>query len=213
MIVVTYTKITRRLGQQKFSEYLMQLPESQRNKVQQFKRWEDAHASLLGKLLLIECLATFNIADLDLHQLQLSTYNKPYFNANLDFNISHSGCYVVCVMSDHCRIGIDIEEIHLLPVQDFKNQFGEHEWNRICMADNRIKEFYKYWTGKEAVIKADGRGLSLPLKEVLLEADVAYTDNGKWLVEEVFLCEDVVCHLASDQKNKTGIVKKEVFFV
>lgn len=212
MIVVAYTKIIRRFDQQKFTEYLLQLPESQRKKVQKFKRWEDAHASLLGKLLLLECLSTFNITDLDLHQLQLTTYNRPYFNTNLDFNISHSGCYVVCAMSDHCRIGIDIEEIHALQIEDFKNQFSEYEWSRIDMADNRMKEFYKCWTGKEAIIKADGRGLNLPLQNILWQGNEAYADNSKWLVEEILVSEEVVCHLASGQNAPTGILKKEMFF-
>jgi len=49
------------------------------------------------------------------------------------------------------------------------NEFlTEHEWYNlsILQTDERLRAFYNAWTRKEAILKATGKGLYSPLKEL-----------------------------------------------
>jgi len=92
----------------------------------------------------------------------------------VQFNVSHSGdCVLIGVTAgDEC--GVDIERSRSrLSEQAIAERFfcpREGEWLR------RNKEgFLRLWTTKEAIIKAVGRGLSIPLSDV----DVTDVVEGK----------------------------------
>ncbi|MBX2816784.1 MAG: 4'-phosphopantetheinyl transferase superfamily protein [Saprospiraceae bacterium] len=96
-----------------------------------------------------------------------STYGKPHFpNAALQFNISHSGGCLVVAFTRGKLIGIDIEEIR--PGLEFerlaKRFFSEREQVALKQSQDAASQFYQIWTRKEAFIKADGRGVNLPLE-------------------------------------------------
>lgn len=78
------------------------------------------------------------------------------------FSISHSGKYVVCVVSE-VEIGVDIEETSPIRPAVLRRCFNEEEQEWI--GDNP-KRFTQLWTMKEAYIKMTGTGLSVPAKEV-----------------------------------------------
>ena len=81
--------------------------------LRKYRRWQDAHAYLYGKLLLKEAISQLGF-DHSLEFMQKTKYGKPYFkNNDFGFNISHSGEYIVCVIStdEKQNLGIDIEEI------------------------------------------------------------------------------------------------------
>lgn len=115
---------------------------------------------------------------------------KPYFPAFPDFhyNISHSGDYVVCAVSDH-PVGIDLQKINdnaerCLKIA--KRFFSEEEQNalRELLPDSENTEnpvgssdfcdrsaslpfctyFTRCWTAREAYIKLTGRGLAEPFE-------------------------------------------------
>lgn len=86
---------------------------------------------------------------------------KPYIKNNpIFFNISHSGKYIVCVVSDK-EIGVDIQEIV------YKNKVVD----RICTVNERKQAitpeiFTKMWVKKESYVKKIGIGLSYGLQNV-----------------------------------------------
>ncbi len=82
--------------------------------------------------------------------------------ALLDFNISHSGNRVVCILSTQGRVGIDLEETGDIAIDDFQSQFTTAEWAAITGSSMPLQTFYHYWTAKESLIKADGKGLQIP---------------------------------------------------
>lgn len=66
---------------------------------------------IIGELLIRYILCNFYDMNINQIIIQRTNKGKPYlYNCPLEFNISHSGIYVVCVC-ERFPIGIDIEEI------------------------------------------------------------------------------------------------------
>lgn len=204
MTTVYYTYFHDRISERSFENILSILPISIKEKVKKFRRWQDAHASLLGKLLLMEGFKRFGIST-SLEDLRFTAYGKPCLrNVSVGFNISHSGNYVVCVLSEETdTIGIDIEEVKDIKIDDFQNIWTPSEWGEISQGE--IKKFYQYWTKKEAVIKADGRGLSIPLKNIDVSKKQVLFNEAIYYTEHLDINKRYMVHLAS--KCKFSVVK------
>ncbi len=93
----------------------------------------------------------------------------------LRFNVSHSGDYSLLAFAKNREIGVDLERKKI--GIDFDNladsQFSEDESTGIQKAVPAQKEalFYRCWTRKEALVKATGKGLSIPLKTFTVPLD------------------------------------------
>lgn len=199
MTQLFYARISDPLPQPLLNAYLAQLPHSLTGPILRYKRWEDRQASLYGKLLLHNGLVALGYDRKVLTLLQYSAHKRPYLNAEIDFNISHSGEYVVCVISDSYRVGVDIERVQAIDFDDFLTVWTADEWAHIRASEPTYACFYKFWTQKEAVIKADGKGFSIPLQTIKLLPDVALLNSDVWHLSEVKLAQDYVMHLATDQ--------------
>lgn len=95
-------------------------------------------------------------------------FQKPHIfqadrKTDIEFNLSHSGAYAVCLLSEK-PAGVDIEQKKELPEYDriAKRFFTEKEAAQIDSSDR----FLQYWTLKESYVKAIGKGLRFPLNEV-----------------------------------------------
>lgn len=118
--------------------------------------------------------------------------------SGFNFNISHSGDLVVCAASRSCNVGIDVEQMRSISPNDFKEHITDNEWNTIISHSDPQQAFYKYWTEKESVIKADGKGLSIPLKSFEILNGKAIIENRQWYVREIALQKGHYCSLATD---------------
>src|ERR1700749_3492577 len=88
------------------------VPDDEKHKIESLYRLKDRQASLLGKLLLYKLLEKMEGREKDLSRLIYTTNGKPLLErTGVSFNISHSGDYVVCAMTDQQQIGVDIEKI------------------------------------------------------------------------------------------------------
>ena len=98
----------------------------------------------------------------------INDYGKPTIKVHqLEFNLSHSGGYaLIAVTRDH-KVGIDVELIRSdMEVESIANRFFSPTETAELMAlpsEQRKLAFFNCWTRKEAFIKAQGLGLSLPL--------------------------------------------------
>ena len=200
MTHIVYSYILQKNHNRLLQEFLENFPSDFQEKILKYKNWEDAQLSLLGRLLLKYGLRKINKAYLD-KELHYSKYNKPYLlNSEVRFNISHSGDIVVCAITDSNDIGIDIEKIYEINVNDFKSQLTAAEWKQLKSSDNTKNTFFKYWTKKEAVIKANGMGLSLPLNSFDIVNNHTSLNEENFFIKEIELDLDYKCHLAF--KNK-----------
>lgn len=159
----------------------------------------DACLFLLGKVLLLKGIRKLGYFNIGLHDIRFNEFNKPYFNNNLSFNISHSGMYVVCALSQSCKLGIDLEEVRSIDVDTFSNCFSASEWLYLKNADDPLLVFYKLWTRKEAVIKADGRGLQIPLSCFEVISHHVSINSCNWFINELAIAEGYIAHIATDR--------------
>lgn len=118
------------------------------------------------------------------------------------WSITHKTEYVGGVIAPS-PIGIDIEKICSRTKSLFKKTATETEW---ALADMTFKTFFRYWTGKEAVLKAAGIGLkALSQCRVIQVPDVKHLDieyDAKTYSIEHHYFDD---HIASIVKNKFQI--------
>jgi 4'-phosphopantetheinyl transferase len=184
-----------------FRSLLTFLPADLAGKVQRYRRWQDAQASLFGKLLLAVALKEYGCSS-PLSALQYSAYGRPYLSDGPDFNISHSGHRVVCIIAQHGKVGIDLEEIRPLDFQDFKVQFSPEEWDAINHDPKPLRAFYHYWTAKECLSKVDGRGLNLPLAGIRImpgETRTIQAGQGNWYLRPLDFFDNYACHIAAGE--------------
>ncbi len=104
----------------------------------------------------------------------LGKHGKPYLPEYSDyhFNLSHSGDRLAIAVAQHCPVGIDVEQWK--QKADFqalvKRCFAEEEqvyWQSLS-DEHKKSEFYRFWTRKEAFVKATGRGIGLGLDQCVI---------------------------------------------
>ena len=150
--------------------------------LKQFKR-KDAENILIGDILVKYAIKkTFGIKIKD---MIFSTDNngKPYLCnfKNIHFNLSHSGNYVVCIVSDK-QVGIDIQKIINPEDLLMRRVCSEEEYQKIIESEDINNEFTKLWTQKEAVLKKSGIGINGDLKNCLKNTNVkSFKLDNYWL--------------------------------
>ena len=206
-IRVYSTEYITPLPPQMLDPLLTTLPPDLSVKAQRFRRWQDAYGSIFGRLLLTMAIKE-QCRAFHFHQLQYTQFGKPWLPDGPHFNISHSAHRVVCAISDE-RIGIDLEEIKQLQIDDFKDQFSSEEWQAITTTPNPLMAFYQGWTAKESLIKADGAGLHIPLSSVNILSDRPIRLNlHTWHLHPLTRWPGYACHLASETPADKVIIKE-----
>lgn len=110
-------------------------------------------------------------------QLRFSrhAHGKPYLPdfPGFAFNLSHTSDRMAVVMSRGCRVGIDIEackpRTNLAALADKCLGAEEKKYWQALPAAEQLHSFYRFWTLKEAFVKAVGQGLSLGLQRCIID--------------------------------------------
>jgi 4'-phosphopantetheinyl transferase len=101
-----------------------------------------------------------------------SDKEKPSLNpsaSRVEFNVSHSGGIALLAFTRERSLGVDVEQLR----ENFDHEaiarrfFSEQERRQLAelTPSERFHGFFRCWTRKEAYIKAQGTGLSLPLDQ------------------------------------------------
>jgi len=185
---------------QTFEVLLATLPPPMQAAILRYKRAEDREKGLLGKLLLARGLSMLGYQPTHLlPQMYRNAFDRPALPLAIDFNISHSGDQIICVFHTAGRIGADIEYLRPVNLHHFRNIMRDDEWFGIMEAAKPLYAFYRFWTRKEAAIKAHGHGLNLPLKEIFLFDDHVLMENRDWYLYEMPVPNQYLCHIVSDK--------------
>lgn len=94
----------------------------------------------------------------------IKEHGKPMLPKELGlyFNLSHSGDYVLCTVSDK-ETGADIQRHERYHDRLAERFFHPEELAYLKEAEDRKQRFYDLWCLKESCIKCTGRGLSTGL--------------------------------------------------
>ncbi len=211
MVTILYSRLKDNLPVEQYEAYLLQLPPAMRDQNRKYLRWQDRLLNLFGKLLLLEVFRVWKLAPDSINQLLHNEYGRPYLAGAGDFNISHSGEYVVCAFSQQQQLGIDIEKVAPVAFADFENVMSPVEWQRIRAATDPLAAFFRYWAIKESVIKADSRGLSIPLQSILIDEQVAACTGKLWYLLELEIDPGYAACLAVDQPVEKPVYRQVSF--
>ena len=208
MVKILFTRLCDPLPEDLWVELFRSLPPLLRQDVSRYLRWQDRQSRLLGKLLLRQCLARYGHGDDCLEHLSAERFGKPVVSGALDFSISHSHEYTVCAVTDQGKIGIDIEKIRNIDLEDFVICMTPDEREKIAASDDKDRAFFRFWTRKECVLKADGRGLLIPMQEASMQGEEAILQEIRWFVCEVEIDPACVCHLATSFRSDQVVLKE-----
>jgi 4'-phosphopantetheinyl transferase len=197
MVYVYYCK-NNLLSEDVYRSWLRLMPPGFVQKLNKLVHRHDAQASLLGRILLLYALKQLGYGYLTLGDIRFNIYQRPYFdNTDIDFNISHSGDYVLCAVGRKNRVGIDIEEVRPIILEDFVSILSAEDLQEICRHPNgKLECFYNIWTRKEALVKAEGSGLNFPVQEICIIDGKAMLSGSVWYLYELPLLDGYKVHLA-----------------
>ncbi len=121
------------------------------------------------------------------------------------WSITHKPEYVAGVVATSA-IGIDIEKIRNCSPGLFSKAASNQEWDLAKDTKNSWKTFFRFWTSKEAVLKATGIGikdlLKCQVRQILDDYHLLIQyENKDWLIEHFFYDQ----HIASIVKNNFDI--------
>jgi len=117
------------------------------------------------------------------------------------WSITHKTQYVGGVVAP-TPIGLDIERIRDFSRGLFRKTAVEQEWALANTEEKSLLTFFRFWTSKEAVLKATGIGikdlLKCKVRQILDERHlIIYYEGKDWLIEHFFYDR----HIASIVQN------------
>lgn len=151
------------------------LPLDEQAQARRYVRAEDQGRYILGRTLIRRICAEWTGGEPAGIALRRTATGRPYLVGDgatpmLNFNIAHSGDCVLIVWSAQCAVGVDVEEIARSTGVSWKalaQTAFSHDERLIMEAAAGPAEaytFYRIWVRKEAVLKAEGLGLSGDLR-------------------------------------------------
>ena len=148
-------------------------------------------------------------------RIRKAEQGKPYLAdyPELAFNLSHTADRLMIAEAWNCQLGLDIEigkqRMNLSGLVE--KCFAEEEalyWTQLPETQKN-SAFYRFWTRKEAFVKATGHGISLGLNQCVINPEnpaelLRVPDNcghsSVWHVQDIDLGEGIFSALVADKK-------------
>jgi len=169
---------------------LNEISASRREKALKYKHEQGQRECVLAYLLLKRALKEVYGIDENPEIIELEG-GKPVLkhHPEIHFNLSHCKEAVACVVSNE-PVGVDVERVRNYDKKLARYVLNDEEFEEVEKSDDKAKEFIKYWTKKEAVLKLTGEGIRSDLKTILDR------ENATFKVTEG---ERFVCTVATKQ--------------
>jgi 4'-phosphopantetheinyl transferase len=179
-----------------------------------FKSRSAAAQFLQGRGLMRDMLASYLGTAPDQIEISCQEHVKPVGNCSAadlavpQFNLSHSGDWIVLGAHRDRHLGIDIEcagrhEIDTLSTM--ADLFSQNERAHLASCldySTKAGLFFRLWRCKEAIMKATGRGFDLaPASFEVLTQEGAFktsvqAEGQDWHLRQVTLCPSLDCSVA-----------------
>ena len=104
-------------------------------------------------------------------EISYDGFGRPYVkNSNLNISLSYANDFFVIATSVNKLVGIDIEKIR--DIDNLEQQalifMNDDEISFWKKSNDKISLFYHFWTAKEAILKALGKGFLLEPKKLTI---------------------------------------------
>jgi 4'-phosphopantetheinyl transferase len=189
------------LDQPLTEDQLQRMPYHIASEIRQYRKNDDQVRLMAGKLLLLAGIKHCQRPTSLLMQYTQDEMGKPYIEDFFSFNITHSGNVVACaVLMGEGLIGIDCERKRNIDVPLFTKQFSPAEMTWILSSSDPQEQFFEAWTMKESVMKADGRGMRIPLHSIRIYPGPVTIDDRDcvWNVYPIDMDKNHPAHLCSN---------------
>ncbi len=202
MIVILKHNFEKKWSEEKLSKKMDSLPKVIYDDILKISNKEKQLSTLVGKLLLMEGLKIYNTSN-SINNIEFDKNRKPFIKKAPHFNISHSNSQVVCAISPEFPIGIDVEKIKNINIDNFIKILSDEEINFLKNHPNPNDAFFDIWTQKEAIMKADGRGIiPIFMKNLSIENNVAKISKNKtWYLKKLPIHPEYKSHIATPIAN------------
>lgn len=146
------------------------LSADEQQRLERIRHTEVANTYLAAHVMQRHALSQFAGGNPGDWQFERDRFGKPHLvnhDGQLACNLSHTRGLVACVVAETGSVGIDVESfnrrcpLHLAP-----RVFTPDECRQLNKTpiEQRHRTFFRLWTLKEAVVKADGAGLTMSLQ-------------------------------------------------
>lgn len=146
-------------------DYLPYLQPDERERASRLRFAADQHQFIACRATLRLLLAHYSAVK-DPHELDFAygAQGKPCLvGSHLRFNISHTRAFALFAFARGIDLGIDVEDVHLYGDLDAVAEQNFAPAERAALLPlpqpERAAAFYRCWTRKEALLKAEGSGL------------------------------------------------------
>jgi 4'-phosphopantetheinyl transferase len=165
------------------------LSADERRRASRFRLARDRERFIGARGLLREILALYLNAPPGGLSFGYGAHGKPFLkgegHSTLRFNVSHSFDAMLLAIAHMREVGVDVEGVRNSGVameEIVETVLSEPEKQALAGIGGEDKRttFLRFWTRKEAYIKADGRGVSLPLERI----DVSAPEGRVAVLEE-----------------------------
>lgn len=187
------------------ADCLYKLPVFMQEKITKHPRENEQLRSVLARLILKQLLLKQGFDDAVLEDYRTDEYGRPFLNDDIDFSISHADDYVMCAVSKTTRVGIDVEKIREICIDDYSISLSDKELEDLTHSENPIPDFFTLWTKKEAISKANGKGLAILLPDMVIGSDFASCGQTVWNLKELLITPEYVAHIAFNDSNELQI--------
>jgi len=218
-VSILYYKLSQeRISSAQLSEqianWIEELPVIKQQQIKNLRQQNDQVLSLAGLQLLKLGMPEISDFPFSLNQLQFPKHAKPFFSNDIDFNISHSGDIVCCVISNTAKVGIDVElqrEVKPATLKKFLTETpNSAEENHV---ENNKQQFFKLWTKNEAIIKAANHGSIYNMHDIRHEQDGGHYQTHFWYTYPIDIVsaednKEYTCHIACSEKIDNSLLFK-----
>ncbi|MGZ4118712.1 MAG: 4'-phosphopantetheinyl transferase family protein, partial [Bacteroidia bacterium] len=187
---------------------LNSLPVYTKEKLSEYPQKEERLRGAVGRLILKKLLIEDGYQNNILEKIKSDKYGRPYLDNKIDFNIAHSGDYIVCAISKNTKLGVDIEKIRPIEIDEFNILLTKKELKKIQKSNSPYDIYFDLFTQKEAVSKAIGIGLEISLPDIDIKKNVASCGTEKWNLAKLEINKKYPAHIA--YKGKPEIQVKEI---
>jgi 4'-phosphopantetheinyl transferase len=149
------------------------LPDDEQGRARRYLRREDRERFVVARMLIRRLCGAYFRLEPRAVPLRQSSLGKPYVaqegwtgQHRLEFNISHSGNCVILVWTEGGPVGVDVEAVERLCRGSFteiaRSAFSSDECAALASVkpEDSATTFCRIWVRKEAILKAEGCGIS-----------------------------------------------------